>query len=294
MRLLLTGKNGQVGFELQRALAPLGYLLALNRNVCDLADHEKLRSVIRDFKPDVIVNAAAYTAVDKAEAEHDLAFSINAEAPGIIGAEAAALGALVVHYSTDYVFDGESEGFYSEEHDPNPQGVYGRSKLAGEQLLKSSGAQHLIFRTSWVAGQHGANFARTMLRLAAERDELNVVADQTGAPTSASLIADVTALAIRDAMRKEAAIPDGVYHLVAGGETNWHAYASHVIDMARRAGKPVRVAPDAIRAISSVDYLTPAKRPANSRLNTHKLRTTFGINLPHWKAGIDHVLQQMF
>ena len=294
MRLLLTGKNGQVGFELQRALAPLGDLVALERGVCDLADHEQLRSVIRDVKPNVIVNPAAYTAVDKAEAEQDLAFSINGKAPGIIGVEAAAIGALVVHYTTDYVFDGESEGFYSEEREPSPRGVYGRSKLAGEQSLKASGARHLIFRTSWVVGQHGANFAKTMLRLAAERDQLNVVADQTGAPTSASLIADVTALAIRDAVREGASIPEGVYHLVASGETNWHAYACYVIEMARRAGKPVRVAPDAIRAIPSAEYPTPAMRPMNSRLDTQKLRSTFGLNLPHWKTGIDHVLQQIF
>jgi dTDP-4-dehydrorhamnose reductase len=294
MRLLLTGKNGQVGFELQRALAPLGDVIAVDRNACDLSDQKQLRSVIRDVKPDIIVNPAAYTAVDKAENEQDLAFSINGTAPAIIGAEAAALGALVVHYSTDYVFDGQHEGFCAEAHEPSPQGVYGRSKLAGEQSLKASGARHLIFRTSWVAGAHGANFVKTMLRLAAERDEMKVVADQIGAPTSASLIADVTAHAIRQAVRERHAIPDGVFHLVAGGETNWHAYACHVIEAARRAGRPIRVAPNAILAIRSTEYPTPAKRPANSRLDTRKLRTTFGLNLPHWQAGIDHILQQLF
>lgn len=294
MRLLLTGKNGQVGFELQRALAPLGDVVAMERKDCDLANHEQLRSVIRNVRPDVIVNPAAYTAVDKAETERDLTFSINATAPGIIGEEAAAIGALVVHYSTDYVFNGDDEGFYTEEHEPNPQGVYGQSKLLGEQSLQASGVRHLVFRTSWVVGAHGANFAKTMLRLAAERDELRVVADQVGAPTSANLIADVTAHAVRDAMGEKTTVTDGIYHLVAGGETNWHAYACYVIEAARRAGRPIRVAPDAIRAIASTDYPTPAKRPANSRLSTHKLRTTFGLNLPHWQAGIDHVLQQMF
>lgn len=294
MRLLLTGKNGQVGFELQRALAPLGDVVAMERKDCDLANHEQLRSVIRNVRPDVIVNPAAYTAVDKAETERDLTFSINATAPGIIGEEAAAIGALVVHYSTDYVFNGDDEGFYTEEHEPNPQGVYGQSKLFGEQSLQASGVRHLIFRTSWVVGAHGANFAKTMLRLAAERDELRVVADQVGAPTSANLIADVTAHAVRDAMGEKTTVTDGIYHLVAGGETNWHAYACYVIEAARRAGRPIRVAPDAIRAIASTDYPTPAKRPENSRLSTHKLRTTFGLNLPHWQAGIDHVLQQMF
>ncbi|MBP2547676.1 dTDP-4-dehydrorhamnose reductase [Neorhizobium galegae] len=294
MRLLLTGKNGQVGFELQRALAPLGEVIAVDRSVCNLADHDEVRALIRRVKPDVIVNPAAYTAVDKAETEEELAFSVNATAPGVIGAEAAALGALVVHYSTDYVFDGMQEGFYSEADAPNPQGVYGRSKLAGEQALKDSGARHLIFRTSWVAGAHGGNFAKTMLRLAAEREDLKVVADQVGAPTSAALIADATAHAIRDALAAEHAVLDGVYHLVAGGETTWHAYACHVIETARRAGKTIRVAPNAILPIPTADYPTPAKRPANSRLDTQKFKATFGLELPHWQAGIDHVLQQMF
>ncbi|WP_018900909.1 dTDP-4-dehydrorhamnose reductase [Rhizobium sp. 2MFCol3.1] len=293
MRLLLTGKNGQVGFELQRSLAPLGEVVAVDRGVCDLTNYSQLRAVIRDTRPDVIVNPAAYTAVDKAETEQDLAFAINGMAPGVIGEEAARLGALVVHYSTDYVFDGGGEGFYTEEQQTNPPGIYGRSKLAGEASLRCSGARHLIFRTSWVAGVHGANFTKTMLRLAAESDEINVVADQVGAPTTADLIADATAHAVRAAVRVPQNIPSGVYHLVAGGETNWHAYAVHIIETARLAGKPIRVASDAIRAITSAEYPTPAKRPTNSRLDTSKFRGTFNLSLPQWQAGIDHILQQM-
>lgn len=272
MRILLTGRNGQVGFELQRALAPLGDLIALDRAGCDLENEMSLREAIRRAGPDVIVNPAAYTAVDRAESEPDRAFAINARAPGIIGEEAARNGTLVVHYSTDYVFDGTAAGWYAENAATAPQSVYGRSKLDGETALAQSGARHLIFRTSWVFGAHGANFARTMLRLAAERDELKIVADQTGAPTSAALIADVTAHAIRQAMRERESVPDGVYHLAAGGETNWHAYACHVIDAARQAGKPVKAA--AILPIATADYPTPARRPANSRLDTGKLRQT--------------------
>ncbi|MGB3812211.1 MAG: dTDP-4-dehydrorhamnose reductase [Shinella sp.] len=293
MRILLTGRNGQVGFELQRALAPLGTVIALDRSGCDLEDEASVRAAIRKAEPDVVVNPAAYTAVDRAESEADRARAINALAPGIIGAEAAQRGALVVHYSTDYVFDGTAAGWYGEDAATGPQSVYGRSKLAGEEALASSGARHLIFRTSWVFGAHGANFARTMLRLAAERDELKVVADQMGAPTSAALIADITAHAIRQAAHGRDAVPDGVYHLAAGGETNWHAYACHVIEAARRAGRPVRVAADAILPITTADYPTPARRPVNSRLDTAKLQKTFGLTLPHWQSGLDHVLQQI-
>jgi dTDP-4-dehydrorhamnose reductase len=293
MRLLLTGKNGQVGFELRRSLAPLGEIFAIDRSVCDLADHSKLRSLIRDIDPDVIVNPAAYTAVDRAETEQDVALAINGVTPGVIGEEAARRGALVVHYSTDYVFDGRGDSFYTEEEQPNPQGIYGLTKLAGETSLRESGARHLIFRTSWVTGLHGSNFAKTMLRLAEERDEIKVVCDQVGAPTTADLIADATAHAVREATRAPRNVPDGIYHLVASGETNWHAYAVHIIETARLSGKPIRVSNDAIRAITTAEYPTLAKRPANSRLDTSKFRETFNLNLPSWHAGIDHVLQQM-
>ena len=293
MRILLTGRNGQVGFELQRALAPLGTVIAVERTECDLESETSLRNAIRKAEPDIIVNPAAYTAVDRAESEVARAHAVNAVAPGIIGTEAARRGALVVHYSTDYVFDGIASGWYDEEDAVSPQGVYGQSKLAGEKSLAASGARHLIFRTSWVFGAHGANFAKTMLRLAAERDELKIVADQIGAPTSAALIADVTAHAIRKIQIDHNGPQDGVYHLAAGGETNWHAYARHVIETARRAGMPIQVAADAILPIATAEYPTPARRPPNSRLDTAKLQKTFGLTLPHWQLGLDYVLQQI-
>ncbi|MEN9384685.1 MAG: hypothetical protein RL323_1828 [Pseudomonadota bacterium] len=292
MKLLLLGKNGQLGFELQRALAPLGEVLAVGHAQCNVADPSALRSLVQSASPDVIVNATAYTAVDKAESDAQAAHAVNAIAPQVL-AEAAA-GALVVHYSTDYVFDGAKTGFYTEDDQPNPQGVYGASKLAGEQALAASGTDHFVFRTSWVVGAHGGNFAKTMLRLAAERDALNVVADQHGAPTSAALLADCTAHAIQQSRGQGASgRPSGVYHLVAGGETTWHAYACYVIESARRAGLPIKVALDAIKPIPAASYPTPAKRPANSRLDTTKFRQTFGLHLPDWRGGVDHVLEQI-
>jgi dTDP-4-dehydrorhamnose reductase len=294
MKLLLTGKNGQVGFELQRALAPLGEIVAVDHAECDLSDAEAIRALVRRVQPDVIVNPAAYTAVDKAESDQDTAYAVNAVAPGVFGEEAARLNALVVHYSTDYVFDGNKVGAYSEDDTPNPQSVYGQSKLAGEQALQASGAKHLTFRTSWVVGAHGNNFAKTMLRLAVDRDSLGVVADQWGAPTSAALLADVTAQLIRQhALAGDHTFPYGVYHLVAGGETNWHDYACYVIEAARAAGKPIKVTPDNIKAITTADYPLPAPRPANSRLDTRKLQDTFGLILPHWQLGISHILEQI-
>lgn len=294
MKILLTGKNGQLGFELRRALSPLGTLTAVNSSECDLANPSDIRELIRRLQPDVIVNPAAYTAVDRAETETEQAHAVNAVALGVLGEEAAALGALVVHYSTDYVFDGTGDGFYQESDRPNPLGVYGASKLAGEKALQTSGARHLIFRTSWVVGVHGNNFAKTMLRLAAERTELNVVADQFGSPTSAALLADVTAHVIREAQGPQRDLfPYGVYHLAAGGVTNWHEYASYVIERARSAGCPIAVPPGALYPIATKDYPTPARRPANSRLDTQKFQKTFGLRLPDWKEGLDHILDQL-
>ncbi len=293
MKLLLTGKNGQVGFELQRALAVLGEVVAIDSDTYDLADEAAIRRVLRDVRPDVIVNPVAYTAVDRAESEPALAQAINARAPAVLAEEAGALGALLVHYSTDYVFDGTKDGAYLETDAPNPTSVYGATKLAGEQAVAAACPRHLILRTSWVVGAHGGNFAKTMLRLACERDALSVVADQFGAPASAALLADVTAHLVRHAAREHDAFPYGLYHAVAGGETHWHSYACHVIERARAAGKPVRVAPGAIKAIASADYPTPARRPTNSRLDTRSLRTTFGLHLPDWKAGVDHILDQI-
>ena len=293
MKILLTGKNGQVGFELQRALAPLGEIVAVDHGDCDLADGEAVRALMRAVRPSAVVNPAAYTAVDKAEAEPEVATAINAVAPGVFGEEAAKLGALVIHYSTDYVFDGTKAGAYVEDDATNPQSVYGRSKRDGENALRASGAGHLILRTSWVVGAHGGNFAKTMLRLAGERDSLNVVADQFGAPTSAALLADVTAHLLRQYQQGGMDFPFGTYHLAAGGETHWCDYARYVVGRAIAAGKPLKAKPENIRAITTAEYPTPARRPANSRLDTSKLKRTFGLELPHWQAGLDHILQQI-
>lgn len=297
MKILLTGKNGQVGFELQRALAPLGEIVVVDQTDCNLADEAAIRRLVSETRPDIIVNPAAHTAVDKAESEPALAQAINGVAPGIFGEEAKKLGALVVHYSTDYVFDGGKDGWYTEDDVPNPQSVYGKTKLAGEQTLAASGAKHLIFRTSWVFGAHGVNFAKTMLRLAAERQGLKVVADQFGAPTSAALIADVTAQILGQYVRgcrpASTDFPFGLYHLVAAGRTNWHEYAQAVVMAAQAAGKPLRMGPADVQAITTADYPLPAPRPANSCLDTARLRETFGLCLPDWRQGLNHVMTQL-
>lgn len=292
MKILLTGKNGQLGFELQRALAPLGDVVAVGTAECNLADEAALRRLIQSVQPDVIVNPAAYTAVDRAESDEDMAFAVNAKAPGVIGEEAAKLGASVIHFSTDYVFDGEKTGPYTESDATNPQSTYGRSKLQGEQALSEATARSLVLRTSWVVGAHGNNFAKTMLRLASEREELKVVADQFGAPTSAALLADVTAhLVRRMGSEGPTAFPFGTYHLAAGGETTWHAYAQFVIGEAHKAGKPLKATPDRVLPIPAASYPTPAKRPQNSRLDTQRFQAAFSLVLPDWRQGVGHILQ---
>jgi dTDP-4-dehydrorhamnose reductase len=294
MKILLTGKNGQLGFELQRALAPLGEVIAVGTQDCNLADADALRDLVRRVAPDVIVNPAAYTAVDKAESDEMTARAVNAAAPAILGEEGAKLGALVIHYSTDYVFDGTKQGPYTENDTPAPQSVYGRTKLAGEQGLAAANPRHLILRTSWVVGAHGGNFAKTMLRLAGEREKLTVVADQFGAPTPAALLADLSAHLVREHARvKGAGFPYGTYHVAAGGETSWHGYAQFVIGEALAAGKTLKATVDAVAPLSTAQYPTPAKRPLNSRLDTTRFRTTFGLRLPPWQEGVRHVLRQI-
>ena len=294
MRILLTGKHGQVGFELQRTLSPLGEMYAVGHAECDVADASALSALVQSVKPDLIINAAAYTAVDKAESEPEQARAINAVAPGVLGEEAVKLGAWVVHYSTDYVFDGTKLGAYTEEDFTIPLSVYGRTKRDGEIALQASGARHLIFRTSWMVGAHGSNFAKTILRLALERESLNVVADQYGAPTSAALVADVTALLVRQAQREGLRdFPFGLYHLVASGETTWCDYARFVVSEAHALGKSLKLSPDSICAIPSSAYPLPAKRPANSRLDTGKLRGCFDVALPDWHGSVRHILQQI-
>lgn len=295
MRILLFGKNGQVGWELQRSLAPLGELVALSsdsQELCgNLIDLEGLAKTVRQVAPDVIVNAAAHTAVDKAESEPELARTINALAPAVLAQEARRNNAWLIHYSTDYVFDGNGEKPWVETDSTAPLNVYGATKLEGEQLVRQSGCRHLIFRTSWVYGARGGNFAKTMLRLAQQRDSLSVINDQIGAPTGADLLADVAAHAIRTARQQPEV--SGLYHLVAGGETTWHGYASFVIEFARKAGFPLKVAPDAIQPVSTIAFPTPAQRPHNSRLNTAKLQNTFDLHLPHWQIGVERMLTEI-
>lgn len=296
MKILLFGKNGQVGWELQRSLAPLGELVALDHDGApglsgNFADPDSLAATVRSVAPDLIVNAAAHTAVDKAESEADFARSLNALAPGVLAREAAARGALLVHYSTDYVFDGSGHAPRDEDAPTGPLSVYGRSKLEGEQLIRDSGCRHLIFRTSWVYAARGGNFAKTMLKLAAERDALTIINDQHGAPTGADLLADVTAHAVRQTLaRPELA---GLYHLVAGGETTWYDYARHVIEHARARGVSVKVAPEAIRPVPTSAFPTPAARPLNSRLATGRLQRAFGLVLPPWQSGVNRMLEEI-
>jgi dTDP-4-dehydrorhamnose reductase len=294
MKILLLGKNGQVGWELQRSLSVLGEVVALDRHSTpcgDLSQPERLAQTVRELRPDVIVNAAAHTAVDKAESEVDLARTLNAAAPAALAQAAAETGAWLVHYSTDYVFNGSGNTPWQEGDATGPLGVYGQTKLEGEQAIAASGCKHLIFRTSWVYAARGGNFAKTMLRLAQERERLTVINDQHGAPTGADLIADVTAHAIRSAQHKPELA--GLYHLVAGGETTWHGYASHAIAHARELRPDLGWKVNDIAPVETSAFPTPAKRPQNSRLNTLKLQQAFGLNLPHWQLGVDRLLAEI-
>ncbi|MDR2207421.1 MAG: dTDP-4-dehydrorhamnose reductase [Azoarcus sp.] len=294
MKILLFGKNGQVGWELQRTLAPLGEVVTLDQDggeglVGDLTDEAGLRATVAAVSPDVIVNAAAYTAVDRAESEPELVHRVNAAALEVLAGEAATRGIWLVHYSTDYVFDGRGERPWREDDLPNPLSVYAKSKLAGEEAIRASNCRHLILRTSWVYSMHGSNFARTMLQLAAERDRLTVVSDQVGAPTGAELLADVTAHLVRSVLTTDH--PGGLYHLAASGETNWHAYASFVIEEARRQGLALKV--KEIAPIRSTDWPAAAVRPLNSRLDTTRLQADFGLHLPDWQFGVMRLLDEI-
>jgi len=297
VKILLLGCNGQVGWELQRSLAVLGDVVALGSGPApgdgmlsgDLNDLEGLASAVRQASPQLIVNAAAYTAVDRAESEPELAHAVNAAAPGVLALEAARLGAWLVHYSTDYVFDGSGDKPRREEDVCAPLSVYGRTKWAGE-LAVAKYPRHLIFRTSWVYAERGGNFAKTMLRLAAERQTLTVVDDQIGAPTSAELLADVTAHALRIAMTNPTLA--GTYHCAAGGETSWRTYAQFVLSEARLLGVQLKAGPEQVLPISTADYATPAQRPLNSRLNTDRLRGAFSLHLPHWQIGVQRMLRE--
>ncbi|MBI5751434.1 MAG: dTDP-4-dehydrorhamnose reductase [Hydrogenophilales bacterium] len=290
MKILITGANGQVGWELQRTLAPLGEVMALGRDTLDLANPDAIRKALRQAAPDLIVNAAAYTAVDKAEEERELAHAVNGIAPGVLAEEAKLLNAALVHYSTDYVFDGLKGAPYEEIDAPHPLSVYGETKLAGEKTIAAVGAPHLILRTSWVYGARGKNFLRTMLRLANERDELRVVDDQLGAPTWSRMIAEATSVILSQCLHKGAvagvlAEKGGLYHLTAAGQTTWFGFASEIV---KQVEKPPRMTP-----ITTAEYPLPAPRPAYSVMSNAKLARVFGIRLPDWNTSLAHCAAEL-
>ncbi|OHY69375.1 dTDP-4-dehydrorhamnose reductase [Pluralibacter gergoviae] len=293
MKILLIGKNGQVGWELQRALSTLGQVVAVDyfdKELCgDLTNLEGIAQTVRIVKPDVVVNAAAHTAVDKAESERELSELLNEQGVAVLAAESAKLGALMVHYSTDYVFDGQGSHYRHEDEATGPLNVYGETKRAGELALEQHNPRHLIFRTSWVYATRGANFAKTMLRLAADKTSLSIIDDQYGAPTGAELLADCTAIAIRQEMRDRAVA--GTYHLVASGETNWCDYARFVFEVARKHGAELAIKD--IKGIPTTSYPTPAARPLNSRLSNTKFQHTFAVTLPNWRQGVERVVTEV-
>ena len=298
MKILLFGKSGQVGWELQRSLAPLGEVVALSScssELCgDFEYPDRIAHTVKAVAPDVIVNAAAHTAVDKAESEPDKAHVINTHAPAVLAQEAHKLDALLVHYSSDYVFDGHGTHPWRETDPTGPLNVYGLTKLEAEKAITASGCRHLIFRTSWVYAARGGNFAKSMLRLARERERLTVIDDQIGAPTGADLLADVTAHTIRSVARQPADALSGIYHLVAAGETSWYGYARFVLEFARQAGVMLKVAPEQVVAVPTSAFSLPAKRPQNSRMDTRKLRDTFELSLPSWETGVARMLTEIY
>lgn len=296
-RILLLGKDGQVGSSLQPRLAVLGEIFAYGRAACDLSNPDQLRAVIRDVRPDLIVNAAAYTAVDKAESDEESCYRVNAIAPGIIAEEALAINSWLIHYSTDYVFDGKKKGAYLEDDAPCPLSVYGRSKLEGDRAIAAAIQNHTIFRVSWVYASVGRNFAKTILKLAAERDELRIVADQFGAPTSADFIADATTEIVSkhlaDANGEKAKSFQGIFNLASAGHVSWFDYAIELVREAKRQGRQIRILEDKIIPISSAEYPTPAARPKNSLLDTGKIHRTFGLNVSDWRAPLKKFIAQL-
>ena len=292
MKILLTGKNGQVGFELAKKLNTLGKVIATDREELDLANPDAIRAFIDQTKPDIIINPAAYTAVDKAESEQEMAYQINTLAPEVLATMASELNIPLIHFSTDYVFDGLKKDAYIETDKTNPQSVYGKTKCECEEKIRKH-PKHIILRTSWVFGSHGHNFLKTILRLIQEKDSLNIVSDQWGSPASSSMLADVT-FKIVDAILKNKNFNDyGTYHVTNDGETNWHAYASLIASELIKLNIKVKCAPDKIHPILSSEYPTAAKRPLNSRLNTDKLKKTFMLELPHWESEVKRVLKEI-
>ncbi len=297
MKILLFGKNGQVGWELQRSLAPLGEVIAPERHggiFCgDLMDLDGLKDTVMQVRPDVVVNAAAHTAVDAAESDEAAAHAVNAQAPGVLAEAAGALGAWLVHYSSDYVFDGGGSRPWVEDDMTGPLNAYGKTKLEGEQRVQAACSKHLILRSSWVYSARRKNFAKTMLRLARERDVLTVVDDQFGAPTGADLLADVTAHMLMRTRDAGGATVSGTYHAAAGGETSWHGYACFLLDGAAAAGMALRASSATVKPVPAAAFPTPATRPHNSRLNTAKLQNAFGLRLPAWQSGVARMLAEL-
>ena len=292
MKILVTGKNGQVGYELQRSLAGMGEIVAVDSSQCNLRNEVALRDLVRNTAPDIIINPAAFTAVDLAESQPAEAHLINARAPAILAEEAQRTDAMLIHFSTDYVFDGKKPEPYLEDDATGPLNVYGASKLAGEIAIRQNCDKHFILRTSWVMGFHGKNFLKTILRLASERDQLDIVADQTGAPTSAAHLADLVAHLLAFT-RTQPQSTYGTYHTTARGRTNWHEIACYIVRRAKAQGVPMQLSPDAIRPISSAQYKTPATRPLNSRLDCRKLSDTMGLQMPEWRDGVNAILDQI-
>ena len=290
MKILLLGAQGQLGWELSPMLAPLGQLTSLSRTEADLGRLDRLAETVKKIKPDIIVNAAAYTAVDQAEIESGPAFKINGEAPALLAELARETGAWLVHYSTDYVFDGRKNGFYSEDGATSPLNVYGRSTLAGDQAVVRSGCRQLIFRTSWVFGEYGRNFPRTILKLALKEKGLKVVSDQIGCPTSTHFIALATVLSLKPALTDSKEV-SGLYNLVCGGQTSWYGFAHHLVEQARAAGWPLRVEADEVRPVATEIGSRPALRPLNSRLSTEKFQRTFQVTPPDWTLYADRLLR---
>ncbi|QDC96520.1 dTDP-4-dehydrorhamnose reductase [Candidatus Methylopumilus universalis] len=292
MKILLTGKNGQVGFELAKKLNTLGEVIATDREELDLANPDAIRAFIDQTKPDIIINPAAYTAVDKAESEPDLAYRINTLAPEVLALMAAELDIPLIHFSTDYVFDGLKKEAYVETDKTNPQSVYGKTKNDGEEKIRKH-PKHIILRTSWVFGSHGGNFLKTILRLIQERNQLSIVSDQWGSPASAAMLSDVTYAILKSIFETPQFNDYGTYHVTCEGETNWHHYAQLVASKAIELGLTSKIKPDAIQSIKTIDYPTPAKRPFNSRLNTHKLEKVFMLKLPHWQDEVTKTLKAL-
>lgn len=293
-RILIDGIHGQVGHELKKHISGGDDVICVDRHQFDLSQPDQVLAVLNAVKPDIIINPAAYTAVDKAESEPDVAESINARAPGILAEWTKKQGALLVHYSTDYVFDGQKDAPYVESDSTHPLSVYGASKLRGEEAIRACEARHLILRTTWVLGAHGNNFLKTILRLAAERESLNIVADQWGAPTTAALIASATKHLVDHISAQKGDIDYGTYHLTAGGSTNWCEYARYVVELARKAGRPLKLGAEQIHPITTDQYPLPAKRPLNSRLDTHKFKKAFGLALPDWQSGVKSVFNTLY